>query len=203
VPGLGTRTLECWSGGQIEWARRLLGWDVGRFFAAAGQAGPQAPRGRWYEPFLGWQFFPRSGHGRRAAFCGLGPEVGPGELARMVLEAVAYLGALMFETLEAGSVEIPQRLVMGGGASRSPLMAQLKADMLNRPVLVHETADLSPVGAALLAGLALGVYASVAEAAQVLCDRVGEVEPDAARHAAYRGALDRLGWLSEDGHQGQ
>jgi sugar (pentulose or hexulose) kinase len=92
---------------------------------------------------------------------------------------------------------------MGGGASRSPLMAQLKADMLNRPVLVHETADLSAVGAALLAGMGAGVYASAAEAARVLRDRVVEVPPDPGRHAAYRAALDRLDWVGEDGREGQ
>ena len=196
LPGLGTSTLECWGGGQIEWARRLLGMDVREFFVAASEAVPQAPRGRWYAPFLGRQFFPLAGHGRDGAgFGGLDPSVGSGDLARMVLEGIGYLGARMFELLETGQGFVPPRLVIAGGASRYRLVGELKADLLNRVVYVHQTPDLSAAGAALLAGVGAGSYRTAEEAATLLRDRVTQIEPDPTRHRAYRDCFDALGWV--------
>ncbi|MGC8488586.1 MAG: FGGY-family carbohydrate kinase [Clostridia bacterium] len=194
LPGLGTQTLECWTGGQIEWARRILGLDAPQFFAAAERADPQAPRGRLYAPFLGHQFFPHAFGDRRSAFTGLDAGVGAGELARMVLEGLAYLGSRMFELLETVRTGAPPGLVLTGGASRSALVGQLKADMLNRPVYVHQFPDLSAVGAALLGGVGAGVIESLDQAATLLRSHVRLVEPDPDRHQAYREVFDALDW---------
>lgn len=195
LPDVGTYTLECWSGGQIEWARRTLKLDAADFFRAAESAPAQARAGRWYAPFLAPQFFPFQAAAKRAEFCGLDASVTEREVARAVLEGVAYLGARMLETLDASSGQPAGRVVLAGGASRSGLMAQLKADMLNRPVWVHKIADLSAVGAALVAGVGVGRYRDLAEASRVLAGHVAEVTPDARCHRAYRDALDRLQWV--------
>lgn len=195
LPGLGAETLECWTGGQIEWARRLLGLEPADFMKAAAASAPQAPSGRFYTPFLGHQFFPHGAYERHAAFFGLDASVGPGEMARMVLEGLAYLGTRMFELLESVRPGSPPDIVLAGGASQGRLTGQLKADMLNRTVYVHEVSELSAVGAALLAGVGAGYIESPARAAALLRDRVTPVEPDPNRHHAYREALDALDWV--------
>ncbi len=195
VPERGTFTLECWLGGQIEWARQMLGLSPAEFFARAAAAGPAAPRGLSYAPFLGSQFFPPERRGHEAGFFGLGPSTTRDALARAVLEGLAYLGARMVEQLEAVAEEPMARIVLGGGASRNRLMAELKADMLNRPVWVHRVPDLSGLGAALLAGVGVGVYADVRAARESFKDAIDPVYPDAARHRVYRGFFDARHWV--------
>ncbi len=194
LPGLGTQSLEFWSGGQIEWARRVLGLSPSDFLAAAADAPPQAPVGRIYAPFLGHQFFPHQSRDRKASFSGVDARVGPGEMARMVVEGIGYLGARMFELLETGRSGPPPALIMTGGASRGRVMGQLKADMLNRTVYVHELSELSAVGAALLGGVGAGYFDSLEQAAELFRDRVTAVEADAKRHEAYRDVFDALAW---------
>ncbi len=195
LPALGSETLECFTGGQIEWARGVLGLDARAFFAAAASAGPQAPRGRIYAPFLGSQFFPHDPPPGGAGFAGLDASVGAAEMARMVLEGLAFLGARMFELLEGGRDGTRPALVLTGGASRGALSGELKADLLNRPVLVHEMPDLSAVGAALLAGVGAGALESLSHAARLVSARVRTVEPNAKRHERYRAVFDSLQWV--------
>lgn len=190
MPDIGTYTLECWSGGQIEWARRTLKLGAADFFRAAESAPPQAPKGRWYAPFLGPQFFPFQAAEQRAELCGLDASVTERDIARAVLEGVAYLGARMVETLDGPSGHVAERVVLAGGASRSGLMAQLKADMLDRPIWVHQIPDLSAVGVALMAGVGVDSYRDLTEASHVVADQVTEVAPDHDRHRAYREVLD-------------
>ena len=194
LPGLGTQSLECWSGGQMEWARRLLSLSPSDFLAAADSAPLQAPIGHLYAPFLGPQFFPHQSKEIRAAFSGLDARVGPGDLARMVVEGLAYLGARMFEILETGRPGPAPALIMTGGATRGRITGQLKADMLNRTVYVHKLSELSAVGAALLAGVGAGYFEGLEQAAALFRNRVTPVDPDRDRHAAYRDAFDALAW---------
>ena len=59
-------------------------------------------------------------------------------------------------------VELPA-LLADGGASKNDFLMQFQADILGRPVLRNASADLSALGAAFLAGLAVGVWSSLEE----------------------------------------
>src|SRR5439155_427175 len=82
------------------------------------------------------------------------------------------------------------RCTVAGGGTRSNWWMQLKADLLGIPVGVPRHDEPGTFGAALLAGVGLGTYASFIEAA----DRVAmarRFEPDAARAAAFASKVRR------------
>ena len=76
---------------------------------------------------------------------------------------------------EAGS--LLEELRAGGGGARTPLLGQLKADVLNRPVL-HLDGDAAAIGTAMLAGAAAGIGDEARKAISLAVDRAGRFEPD-------------------------
>jgi glycerol kinase len=84
-------------------------------------------------------------------------------IIRATLESIAYLTGDVLESMEADSGIRLQSLKVDGGASRNNLLMQIQADLLNigveRPVSVETTA----LGAAYLAGLAVGYWNSTDE----------------------------------------
>jgi xylulokinase len=111
------------------------------------------------------------------------------ELVKATMEGVACDLSFAIQALRSAGSPIERCRVAGGGA-RSAWWMQLKADLLGMPVEVPNQAEPGTFGAALLAGVGLGAYGSLAEAA----DRVGiarRFTPDADRAAAFRSKLDR------------
>ncbi len=99
----------------------------------------------------------------RGCFFGLTRGSGKAELARAVLESIAYQVTDLVRTMAADSGTPISVLRADGGASVSDFMMQFQADMLgipvDRPAMIESTA----VGAAYLAGLATGVWESTDE----------------------------------------
>ncbi|MBO4367439.1 MAG: glycerol kinase GlpK [Clostridia bacterium] len=93
-----------------------------------------------------------------AAFIGMSRTTGKAELVKAGLEAIALqitdIVNIMRE--ETGIRDIELRV--DGGPSRNKWLMQFQSDMLDCPVLVPETEELSCVGAAYAAGMALGLY---------------------------------------------
>ena len=81
----------------------------------------------------------------------------------------------------------PAMVAVGGGA-RSALWLQILADVLGVPLSVPRVVEAGSLGAAIVAGVGVGVWRSTREAAADAVEIVDRVEPDAARRAAY----DRL-----------
>jgi glycerol kinase len=82
-----------------------------------------------------------------------------------------------------------------GGPTRNPVLMQLQADLLGRPVLVSRTSELSALGAAHLAGLAAGIWSmndlSGLDRERIrFTPRVDDAERSRAREA-WRGAVER------------
>ncbi|HUV68881.1 MAG TPA: glycerol kinase GlpK [Terracidiphilus sp.] len=77
-------------------------------------------------------------------------------LARAATDAIAFQVADVLEAMEqAAGVALPV-LLADGGATRNNTIMQMQADILDRPVHRSTQEDLSALGAAMLAGLALG-----------------------------------------------
>lgn len=110
------------------------------------------------------------------------------EVIKALLEGIEYEIALNQSLLAEAGIEI--RLYKAiGGAAKSPVWMQLKADVLGRPVAVLETTESAALGVALLGARAAGLIDSVSEAARRFA-RTGRLfEPDTRRSAVYNERL--------------
>ncbi len=77
-----------------------------------------------------------------------------------------------------------RRAGLSGGNSSSPRTAQLFADVLGMPVDIPEAREVGALGAALAAGVGVGVYVSLEDAVARACRVAASYDPDAGRHAA-------------------
>ncbi|MGI8491635.1 MAG: glycerol kinase GlpK [Acidimicrobiales bacterium] len=140
----------------------------------------------------------------RGTMVGLTRGVGRAQLARAVVEAMCYQTRDVVEVMAAASGHAVSEVRVDGGASRMDLLLDLQAAHLGAPVIraaIHETTAL---GAALLAGLAEGVWGSLDELAGLWrADRaaVGDAEQRLSLDSAYEGwrrAVERArAWGSE------
>ena len=137
----------------------------------------------------------------RGALVGITRGTTRAHLARATLEAIAFQVRDVVDVMvdEAG-LSVPE-LSADGGASANDLLLQLQADQLGVPVRRPVVAETTALGAAFLAGLATGVWASTDELAQTWAlDRRFEPEDgrrDDGRHDRWRDAVRRSGgWTS-------
>jgi glycerol kinase len=120
-------------------------------------------------------------------------------LARATLESIAFQVRDVVDVMVAAAgVRLPE-LSVDGGASVNDLLCQLQADQLGVPVRRPEVRETTALGAAFLAGLATGVWASTDELATTWrLDRRFDPVPgarDSGAHARWRLAVERAkGW---------
>jgi len=120
----------------------------------------------------------------KAAILGLTYATTRADIAKAILEGLTYELRLNLDLLNAGGVQIDVLRAIGGGA-KSPLWLQLKADITGIPVVTPKITEAAGFGAALLAGVGVGIFPSAAEAADRFLQLTDEYYPDPARHAAY------------------
>jgi xylulokinase len=104
--------------------------------------------------------------------------------ARAIMEAIACIIRRNIEVLEDLKIQVKEIRSLGGGA-RSSVWGQIKADVTNRPVLVATIEDAACLGAALLAGTALGMFKSLQDACQKTVTIGGRFQPIPANAKAY------------------
>lgn len=126
----------------------------------------------------------------RGAVVGFSAGHGRGHLYRALMEGIALDLAMGYGAIEAATGEpITELLTIGGGA-KSALMRRIVADATGKPVRISATVEATCLGAGMLAAAGAGWYASPAMAARAMQGEVlTTIEPDAARHAAYRELL--------------
>jgi xylulokinase len=125
--------------------------------------------------------------------------MGAPEIARAVLEGVAYSGKLLLESLEQSSDCSPQTLRIAGGGAASDIWCQIRADVLGRRLERLETLDSGVLGAAMFAGIGQGMFRDVAAAAAAMVRTGARFEPDPAQaerhaegYARFRDLYSRL-----------
>ncbi len=89
-----------------------------------------------------------------------------GHLARAALEAIAFQVADVLEAMEADSGIRIAELRVDGGAAANSLLMQLQADILGVPVLRPAELETTALGAACLAGLAVGCWQDLSDLAR-------------------------------------
>lgn len=118
----------------------------------------------------------------------------PEQLYRAMIEATAFGVRWIVDTLTAGGIAVDSYVAAGGLPSRSPLLMQIYADVLGRPIALAEAEQSVALGAAILGALAAGPevtgHATMTAAIQAMARQRTDLryEPNPTNHAAY----DRL-----------
>lgn len=103
---------------------------------------------------------------------------------RAILEGIAYQYPGLLQVIHERGLPV-QRLTTCDGEARSTIWNQIKADVMNQPLTPALRAEAPAIGAAMLAGIGSGVFASPAEAIEACVELAPAIEPDPASAASY------------------
>ncbi len=127
---------------------------------------PSGADGLIYLPYLTGERCPLNDPSARGGFIGLTSHHTKGHFARAVLEGVAYSLRQVYDLIAdgmSGTLEGSGEVVLAGGGAASPLWRQIFADLFQMPVrTVYGSAEGGSFGAALVAGVAVGVWPDLA-----------------------------------------
>ena len=178
--------------GSLQWLRDTVapGTGFAELIGAAEGWDPGA-EGLTFLPYLAGERTPHADPGARGSFTGLSLRHDRGALVRAVLEGVAYGLRDSLDLLRELGVA-PERARVSGGGARSELWLRILASVLELPLGRPVVEEGAAYGAALLGGVAGGVWPDV-QAAVAACVRVrGEVEPESAWVAPYAEGQERF-----------
>jgi xylulokinase len=164
--------------GSLRWYRDALAPGVSfDTLLAPAAAVPAGSEGLFFLPYLTGERTPHPDPLARGGFIGLTVRHSREHLTRAVLEGVAFGLRDSLELMRgAGLAKITQIRASGGGL-RSPLWRQILADVLQTEIVTVNTTEGAAFGAAVLALVGAGGFASVAEACAALVQVTGQTEP--------------------------
>ena len=118
-------------------------------------------------------------------FAGLGPSATRGDMLRALIEGLDYQLLDIVQEMRKNLGFDVSTLVAAGGAIRNSFWMQNKADMIGCPIEVPEVEDASPLGAAMLAGIGVGIYRDEKDAFERVRKPGRTYEPDLRATAQY------------------
>jgi xylulokinase len=176
--------------GSLRWLRDAVGGTYDELFAEA-ERWPPGVEGLLFAPYLAGERTPHADPDARGAFTGLSLRHDRGALVRAVMEGVAYGLRDSLDLLTELGVTAEAGRASGGGA-RSELWLRILASVLGLPLELTAAEEGAAFGAALLGGVAAGVFESPQDAIAA-CVRIREtIGPDPAWQAHYAADLDRF-----------
>jgi xylulokinase len=122
----------------------------------------------------------------RGAFVGLCGPCGRAELTRSVFEGLSFQSLHALEALISGVGTPPRRIVAMGGGVKNRFWVQNKADILGRELEIVTTPDVAPRGAAMIAGVGVGVFRDFRHAADRFTQPSTKVSPNLELTEFYR-----------------
>ena len=151
------------TGAAIAWVAAIVGLEGREQDLAALAASVPDAGGVYLVPAFTGLGAPHWDAGARGLMCGLSRGTSRAHLARAAFDAIAYQVRDVLEVLAPAAGSPLSALYADGGAMESELLAQTTADVIGLPVLRNRVESLAAVGAAYLAGLAVGTWGSLDE----------------------------------------
>jgi xylulokinase len=173
------------AGLSLQWFRNRLapGVEYDALTAEAATA-PAGSQGLYWLPYLMGERTPHLDATVRAGWIGLTAKHKRADMIRALLEGVSYSLKDCLEIVEHLGVAVESVRVSGGGA-RSAFWRQMLADIFDRRTVVLDTQEGSAYGAALLAMVGTGQFASVQEACGAVIREVDSVAPEPVAACGY------------------
>jgi xylulokinase len=177
--------------GSLAWLARVTGGPSPSELVAEAEHWPPGCEGLIFLPYLTGERSPHHDPGARGAFIGLSARHDRGALARAVLEGVAFGLRDSLDLVRALADPLSSARVSGGGA-RSDLWLKILASVLELPLEVPQVQEGAAYGAALLGGVAGGVWASAQEAVSACVSVRRTIDPDPRWVEAYEKPRERF-----------
>ncbi|MFI5027456.1 MAG: glycerol kinase GlpK [Solirubrobacterales bacterium] len=176
------------TGAAVQWLRDGLGILTGAAESEALAASLEGNDGVYFVPALTGLGSPHWDPYARGTIVGLTRGTGRAHLARAALEAIAYQTVDAVRAQEAASGDRLAELKADGGAVANRWLMQFQADVLGASVVVPEIAETTALGAAYLAGIAIGAWTP---------EEVAKMWREAARYEPRMGEDERRSLLSD------
>jgi xylulokinase len=178
--------------GSLQWFHDRLAPDT-PYGELVGEAAAWEPgaEGLTFLPYLAGERTPHADPDARGAFTGLSIRHDRGAMVRALLEGVAF-GLRDCLDVVRGVGAAPEVARASGGGARNELWLKIVASVLEMPVERVAVEEGAAYGAALLGGVAGGVFASPAEAVQACVSTHGRVEPVGEWIEPYREQRERF-----------
>lgn len=148
------------SGALIQWLRDGLGIIEKSSEVQALAASVPDSGGVCLVPAFAGLGAPHWDPGARGLMIGMTRGTTKAHIARAALEAMALQSCEVLDAMQHDAHLGLTELRVDGGASRNDLLMQIQADLLQRPVVRPRVTETTALGAALLAGLGVGVFRS-------------------------------------------
>ena len=181
----------------LEWYRNEYGLEARQraekeggvdweYLMADAAASPAGSRGAMFLPHMSAAGCPVVDARSLGAFVGLSSFVHHADMLRAIVEGLDYQVIDIVSAFKTGLGIDPNRLVVVGGATRNSFWMQNKADIAGLPIEVPEVEEATPLGAAILAGLGIGLYRDEQDAFERVY-RPGRIyEPDPQLSSTYQ-----------------
>lgn len=175
--------------GSLQWYRDTLAPEMSfdELMAEAANT-PPGSKGLIFLPYLSGERTPYPDPLARGAWVGLTVRHKRGHVTRSVLEGVAFGLKDGFELIQGAGLGAIEQVRVSGGGAKSELWRQVLADVLGTELVMVNTTEGAAYGAAILAGVGIGMWPDVETACSELIAVVERVSPDRSRVDLY----DRL-----------
>jgi|688.fasta_scaffold56856_4 glycerol kinase len=183
----GSEAIMLTAGSNIEWLVSDLGLLTDATSSDVVASSVSSSDGVVYVPALIGMGTPHWDYGARGTLLGITRGTTRAHVVRAVLEGIAHRGADLLEATEHDTGLRVDRLRVDGGMSRNHVFAQALANATGRPLEICRETEATTLGAALLAGVASGVWDSLAEATSLVAP-LRIVEPGSADTSHHSGA---------------
>ena len=180
----------------LEWYRKEYGFEAQQkaekeggvdwdYLMAEASASPAGARGVMFLPHMSAAGCPVVDARSLGAFVGLSNFAQRGDMLRAVIEGLDYQVLDIMSALQKGANIEADRLVVVGGATRNSFWMQNKADVTGLPIDVPEIEEATPLGAAILAGIGVGLYRDEQDAFERVYKKGKTYEPDVQLASKY------------------
>lgn len=179
-PGTATKAAAA----SYRWFRDTFGGSYRELDEAAGQI-PIGCDGVIFHPYLNGELTPYADPTLCGSFIGIRATHGKGHFARAVMEGVTLSLLDCKKYLDSLGLDYKPTATLIGGGAKGGIWAQMTADALGMTLRITESAD-SSFGSAMLAGIAVGIFADPKSAAAQCVKPLATVQPNPENTAKYQ-----------------
>lgn len=135
-------------------------------------------------PHLGGSMAPDVDPNAKGAFAGFTLKHTKAHFCRAIMESIGYIIRRNIDALGDMGLKFDELRSLGGG-SKSPVWNQIKADIIHTPLVTTHSREAACLGAAILAGTAVGIFPDVEGAVEAFVKQKERFEPDPENAGVY------------------